>query len=198
MILATLMLSACAHDSSLVEAPPAALAEGVGFVLPAWTPPGRAVEAQQALDGAYGDQHFSFLARVSVTAERLHLAALDGLGRRAFEITWAEAGISAKRADWIPQSLDPRHILAHMVMAYWPMEILRNATVQLAGSTDRIVWTETDAGRRLDQGGRALLILDRPDHSETGWTGQVSIRNLAMDYAITVTSQELSAPETVH
>lgn len=112
--------------------------------LPAPADLGRNVEWLQKITIHHGDDTFAFEGRISVTPERFHLVGLDGLGRRAMEVTWERNGtVVATRADWLPPQVKPGSMLADIVLLYWPRDVLRQSGSPLAPSPTGY-WRDAD------------------------------------------------------
>ncbi len=128
-------------------------------------------EVVQILNGRYSDNLFSLQVRMSLTEDKMQIAGLDSLGRRAFDILWDENGVRTGKADWVSDDLDAIDILKVIVAAYWP----ENDPVQ-ARVADRAEQLEITY-----QSGR-----------ENAWNETVQIRDPAADYELTIVSYELA------
>ncbi|WP_374382028.1 DUF3261 domain-containing protein [Dongia sp.] len=180
-LILSLMLAACA-------APPAPIGEqpffapGRALSLPAPGDLGRDVDWLQHLVIRRGAETFAFDVRLSVTAEKLHLLGLDGLGRRGIELTWERDGsITATRADWLPPEIQPGPMLADIILLYWPRDVLRRS-LQAAGASLR------DAGRSREVVADGRILLD----ISYGADGRVHYRNSAWGYTIDLRSAEVA------
>ena len=121
-------LAACSGSATIIPDSQTFFAPGRVLHLPAPADLGRNVEWLQKITIHHGDDTFAFEGRISVTPERFHLVGLDGLGRRAMEVTWERNGtVVATRADWLPPQVKPGSMLADIVLLYWPRDVLRQA-----------------------------------------------------------------------
>lgn len=159
-ILAFLTLGACASTPE----------EGIEFA--AWQlPEGQPREVVQMLNGRYGQQQFGLQVRLSLKEERMQIAALDALGRRAFDILWTGKGVEATRADWISEELNAVDILKVIVAAYWPADDPMQARVADRAETLDITYQSMRAN---------------------AWNEQVHIRDTELHYEMTIISYELA------
>ncbi len=163
ILISLLVITACSGSPTLSTDNQPFFAPGRVLDLPAPGDLGRNVEWLQQITVHHGDDTFAFEGRISVTPERFHLVGLDGLGRRAMEITWERNGkVVAMRADWLPPQVKPGSMLADIVLLYWPRDILRQtlkpsgAALQDIGQT-RIVSVGVDEILHIDNlGGRRV------------------------------------------
>lgn len=134
-------------------------------------PEGQPREVVQILNGRYGDTPFSLQVRMSLTEEKMLIAGLDSLGRRAFDILWDENGVRSGKADWVSEDLDALDILKVIVAAYWPEDDPMQAQVADRAGQLEIIY----------QSGRA-----------NAWNETVQIRDSETDYEMTIVSYELA------
>jgi len=160
---------------------------GISFVLPSWSPPTHPFEALQRFSGRVDEDKFSFEAQVSYNNERLHVVALDMLGRRAFDLTWSPKGISAEQAEWMPIKINPKRILTDIVMLYWPLEVVEAGTRGAAA-----MWEERGAARRLKSDNNTVLLVYPITEKGATWGKDASLTNYALNYKIEIKTQEFS------
>ncbi|MDF2366744.1 DUF3261 domain-containing protein [Sneathiella sp.] len=134
-------------------------------------PEGQPREVVQILNGRYGDTSFSLQVRMSLTEEKMLIAGLDSLGRRAFDILWDENGVRSGKADWVSEDLDALDILKVIVAAYWPEDDPMQAQVADRAGQLEIIY----------QSGRV-----------NAWNETVQIRDSETDYEMTIVSYELA------
>lgn len=127
-------------------------------------------EVVQVLNGHYGEQTFALQIRLSMTAEKMQLAGLDALGRRAFDMVWDENGVRAGKADWVSDKLNAVDILKVIVATYWPADDPMQANV-------------ADRAKNLQ--------IDFQTSRENAWNETVVIRDPSTDYEMTIISYEL-------
>ena len=127
-------------------------------------------EVVQILNGHYGDKAFTLQIRLSLTEDKMQVAGLDSLGRRAFDILWDETGIKAVKADWITEELNAVDILKVIVATYWPEDDPMQERVADRAANMEIKY----------QSGR-----------KNAWNETVEIRDPSIDYEMTIISYEL-------
>ena len=134
-------------------------------------PDGQPREVVQILNGRYGDMPFALQVRLSLTEEKMLIAGLDSLGRRAFDILWDENGVRSGKADWVSEELDAIDILKVIVATYWPEDDPMQARV-------------------ADRAGQ--LEMTYQSARENAWNETVQIRDSEADYELTIVSYELA------
>ena len=156
------------------------------LLLPSPADLGRKVETTQLLTAKYKDDQYTFEGRLSISPERLVLAGVDGMGRRAMTVTWDGHDMTVERAPWLPESLRPASILADIVVLYWPEKAVRR-TLAPAGCA----LIATPKSRRVRCGSAEVLRAKFDWATNAQWTGTVQYSNLAWGYEIGIQSQEL-------
>ena len=184
--LAAAGLSACGHlalpvavDLSPDRVP---LAPAVTFALPSAGDLGRSVEAVQLVTARYGEEVFLFEGRLSVTANAVRMVGTDPLGRRAMSLLWQDGRLEVDKADWLPPALKPEHVLADIVLLYWPDHAI---APQIAGA----VVEPTADGRQISKDGKPVITITRQGDP---WTGTARLQNLAWGYRLDVRSREVT------
>ncbi|WP_207459182.1 DUF3261 domain-containing protein [Azospirillum sp. SYSU D00513] len=172
-------------DSPSAEARAPLVAPGERLDLPRPADLGRSVEAVQMITARHGDRTYVFEGHLSVTAERLVLAGLDGMGRRAMTITWTGDDTRVETAPWLPEGLRPGSMLADLVLLYWPEAAVRRALAPTGGE----LIAETDR-RTVRIDGRDVLRATYGWPAGGPWTGTLRYENLGWGYAIEVRSVE--------
>ncbi|TNE33979.1 MAG: DUF3261 domain-containing protein [Alphaproteobacteria bacterium] len=127
-------------------------------------------EVVQMLRGHYGEKSFAMQVRLSLTENKMQVAGLDALGRRAFDILWDENGVQSMRADWVPEGLNALDILKVIVAVYWPKDDPMQARV---------------ADRTAD------LAIDYQSDRAHAWNETTEIRDPKSNYEMTIISYEL-------
>lgn len=168
------------------------LTPGVSLRLPDPGELGRPIEVAQLVQATYQGHDIAFEGQLSVTPERILLAAIDPLGRQAMTVRWAERSVSARVADWFATAPRPENMLADIMLIYWPADPLRRG---LSGAT-----LEEEPGKQGPgkAGPRQRVIRDsqRPliqiDYTGADpWNGATRYRNLVWDYTLRVRSAEV-------
>jgi len=182
-----LALGACAAvpspDAADARAP--LLAPGATLALPRPADLGRSVEVAQLVTARRGGDAYVFEARLSVTPERVLLAGVDSMGRRAMTVTWTDAGLEVEAAPWLPEALRPGSMLADIVVLYWPEAVVAKALAPAGGTL-----AADGHGRRVTIGGRDVLRAEHDWNPGGPWTGTLRYANLAWGYEIEVQSAE--------
>lgn len=134
-------------------------------------PDDRPREVVQMLHGRYDGQDFVLQARLSLTAERMQMTALDAIGRRTIDILWNEKGVQASRADWVPEALKAVDILEVIIATYWPADDPMQGRVADRAQSLNITYQTT---------------------RENAWNEQVQVQDTCWDYEMTIISYELT------
>ena len=134
-------------------------------------PDGQPREVVQILSGRYGETPFSLQVRMSLTEEKMQIAGLDQLGRRAFDILWDEKGVRTGKAEWVSEDLDAIDILKVIVATYWP-------------ENDPMQTRVADRAANLETTYQSVR--------ENAWNETVQIRDPSADYELTIVSYELA------
>lgn len=128
----------------------------------------------------------TFIARIAITTNHVMVTVLDGLGRRALDIDWTENALTVTRADWLPDRIDARRLLADMFVTYWPLDDVKNALGP--GMTIQ----QTPSGRIIqsDHTQNALITVTRP--ATDPWQGTATLHNTRHGYTLTINSQRMA------
>ena len=128
----------------------------------------------------------TFIARIAITTNHVMVTVLDGLGRRALDIDWTENALNVTRADWLPDRIDARRLLADMFVTYWPLDDVKNALGR--GMTIK----QTPSGRIIhsDHTQNALITVTRP--ATDPWQGTATLHNARHGYTLTINSQRMA------
>lgn len=179
LLLASLCaLAACAP----LRAPGAARsADAVPTLAAPSSAPPRA--ALQLVRAAYGDRSFSLQCAVSVTAQKLTVIGLTGVGQRMFTLDWQDGEVQLTRSPLAPNELDPRRLLADLQLVLWPLASIAPLWAQ-AG----LVVTEPFEGVRRVQRG-VELVAEVHYASDDPWHGRVWLVNFVDDYTLTIDSR---------
>ncbi len=138
--------------------------------LPWDLPDGQTREVVQLLDGRYGDKPFTLQIRLSMREDKMLIAGVDPLGRRAFDILWDDAGVRAVKADWISEELNAVDILKVIVATYWP---------------------ENDPMQEKVRDRAGNLEINYQSRRDNAWNETVQISDSEVGYVMTIVSYEL-------
>lgn len=137
-------------------------------------------------EAAETKERTTFIARIAITTSHVMVTVLDGLGRRALDIDWTESALNVTRADWLPDRIDARRLLADMFVTYWPLDDVKNALGY--GMTIQ----QTPSGRIIhsDHTQNALITVTRP--ATDPWQGTATLHNACHGYTLTINSQRMA------
>src|SRR5579859_1522486 len=137
-ISAALLLLSLAACSTVPAPPPGTVmvAPGALFALPPPAALGRDIEAVQMVTARHGAQSFTFEGHLSVTPERVLLAGTDGFGQRLMDLRWDGKTMTADKASWLPETLQPDYVLADVMLIYWPEAALHQGVSGLKVAAD--------------------------------------------------------------
>ncbi len=137
-------------------------------------------------EAAETKERTTFIARIAITTSHVMVTVLDGLGRRALDIDWTENALTVTRADWLPDRIDARRLLADMFVTYWPLDDVKNALGH--GMTIQ----QTPSGRIIqsDHTQNALITVTRP--ATDPWQGTATLHNARHGYTLTINSQRMA------
>jgi len=166
-------------------APQVAIAPDTRLVLPR-PELGRSVEAVQQVTARRDGSVYVFEVRLQATPDRVQLAGIDPAGRRAMTIDWSGGHLAVERAAWLPDGVRPENVLADLVLAFWPEEVLRQALRDTGASL-----TADIAGRAVWRNGRELVTVRYGNRADP-WSGMTQLRNLAWNYEIEIHSQRVT------
>ena len=94
-------------------------------------------------------------------------------------MVWDGHTLEQTRAPWLPPQVRGERVLDDLQFALWPADAIR---AKLPAGWSLV---EADGGRRLEQGGKAWLVLEPLDG------GRLRLRNLAEGYELVIESLEM-------
>ncbi|RZF90651.1 DUF3261 domain-containing protein [Pseudoalteromonas sp. CO302Y] len=126
---------------------------------------------QQVLQVTHGAEQYTLLAQLNLSSETgINLVVMTVQGMPIFQLEKAPLG-AVKSEKMLPISaVDPRYILADIMLVHWPIDVLNS---QLYG----LVIDEQGATRRLYQGKRLISEIQFLD-------SQTKLVNYERDYSI--------------
>jgi len=171
-LLLGVLLAACASTrmpAPLVQLPtlqlaPSALAEPL--------------QLQQRLQFRFGSHERTLDALLEADGGQVRLA-VQAMGQTGVRMVWDGHTLEQTRAPWLPPQVRGERVLDDLQFALWPADAIRAALP----ADWRLV--EADGGRRLEQAGKAWLVL------EPLGDGQVRLRNLAEGYELVIESLDM-------
>ena len=189
ILLAMAAMSGCAtrvEEDAASDARTVFIGPELPFRLPEWRTPDRPVDAVQRLTGTFGGQTVSVQVRVSITDSGLEAVGLDAFGRRGFRIRWNADGIAAQRAEGMPETVKPGNVLADIVFAHWPADIL-GAVLEPQGFSLR----ETPGERDILREDKPIVHVSYGVSARDAWNGNLTLSNRPFGYEIAVDSREI-------
>ncbi|MBV1960526.1 MAG: DUF3261 domain-containing protein [Immundisolibacteraceae bacterium] len=170
------------------------IGDQLDFGFPGWQPPEFNGELVQQISGGSTDRQFSLQTQVSVNQQRVKIVGVDALGRRGFDVSWGGAGVSISSAPWLPSQLDPRQILAHLVMVYWPDPVVQAAVGgigNLAAGQVSTVFLDTGNQRRIIGNQTTGIIIEYANERQRAWNGTTRISHSDFGYELVIRSVEM-------
>jgi hypothetical protein len=162
------------------------IAPDLVMILPRPSDLGRDVRMDHLVTARYGERVISFEGHIEVTGGDFRMAVIDALGRQALRVEWTGEDIVYSPAPWMPEALQPRNILADLVLIYWPPEVLRRALAPAHASL-----AVTPGCRAVVRDGVEIIRVDFfPGDSGDSAPGRVSYRNLAFGYSLDIRAVE--------
>lgn len=179
------LLAGCAGTTRMSASSPVRMAPGLTMTMPRQDALGRDIDAAQYVVARYGDTAITFESRIHATADGFVLVCNDGLGRRTLTVTWTASGIRFERAPWFPRTIDPRNMLADLIVIYWPADVVTKA---LPGAV-----LHDEAGlRTVALKGKVIQrVAYAPGEDGDIWSGNVTYRNDAWHYTLSIQSTRL-------
>ncbi len=184
VLLPSALLAGCAGVPLNSAPAPIQIAPGVSLRLPRPADLGRSIEADQLVVARYGSQSVSFEGRIKVADGVLTMIALDPLGRRLASISWTAAGVTASSAPTALNRLDPQHILADLVLLYWPDGVIGQAVLGA---------TVSDSGgvRSVVRNGQEIIRVSYTPANGDHWLASAHYINNAYGYSLQIQSAAL-------
>ncbi|WP_312238110.1 DUF3261 domain-containing protein [Stenotrophomonas sp.] len=171
-LLLCLLLASCASTrmpAPLVQLPTLQLAPSA---LP------QPLQLQQRLQFRFGTHERELDALLEADGSQVRLA-VQAMGQTGVRMVWDGTTLEQTRAPWLPPQVRGERVLDDLQFALWPAAAIRAALP--AG------WTLVESGgeRRLEQGGKAWLLLEPLSD------GRVRLRNLAEGYELVIESLDM-------
>jgi hypothetical protein len=141
---------------------------------------GEVRSASQTLDVAYADRNLSLQCALQVDGQTLTLIAIGPLGRRALTLHYDGKEIAAQSDGEVPRQFTPERMLADLELMLWPVSAWQEKFI---GSDWQL--SEPRPGvRRLRWRGRLVAEVHYETPEADGWSGVVSLANLAYGYTL--------------
>lgn len=163
------------------------LADGLEFTLPdvPWEKD-ETIDVVQQVEASWDTQTeagtATFQGRINIQPDHAQIVMIDDIGRRAIEIDWTSKEIIIQKANWLPQGVDAKRLLADIVMTYWPLDTVEDALPEHMSVRDGL----GERTIRLDDTGRKYAAIERPIRDV--WQGQATLENRLFKYRIKINS----------
>ncbi len=153
----------------------------IPFILPdpVWTQDKRTVLQQVTL--SKGKHRHNFNAILELKPTEVKIALLDITGSRAFDINWTSDNLEITKSDKIPEQIDGSHILAQIVVAFWPVEQVKK------GLPVNIELEQSNIGRTLKNKNETVMTIRT--QGDNPWTSTSEINNRMQDVQFQISSQ---------
>ncbi|WP_411852575.1 DUF3261 domain-containing protein [Stenotrophomonas sp. LGBM10] len=136
------------------------------------------LQLQQRLQFRFGSHERDLDALLEADGEQVRLA-VQAMGQTGVRMVWDGKTLVQTRAPWLPPQVRGERVLDDLQFALWPAAAIRAALPP--------GWTlvDADGSRRLEQDGRAWLVL------EPLAPGRQRLRNLAEGYELVIESLDM-------
>ena len=142
------------------------------------------LSALQQVTISHGKTASKFQAVLALKPGSAKIVLLDMTGRRAMDINWTRDGLETKTATWLPQNVTAPDILAHIVLAFWPIESAKLG-LPITGQM-----TTNGNNRSITSEGRKLIEI-RSD-SQNPWVSKTEILHVNNGMKLTISSSLLA------
>lgn len=132
-----LILSACSHTSR------EALLISAGTELELIEPSrlSRAVSTTHQVQIFHDEREFSFLGQLEIDDEKILLVGLAPTYTRLFTLKFEKGEVFFEAMAPIPLPFDPRHILADLQLALWPLPVLQEQ-LHIRENDERVIFNQ--------------------------------------------------------
>jgi hypothetical protein len=176
-LLMSVLLAACASTRMpaplvqlpTLQLPPSALA--------------KPLQLQQRLQFRFGTHERELDALLEADGQQVRLA-VQAMGQTGVRMVWDGRTLEQTRAPWLPPQVRGERVLDDLQFALWPADAIR------AALPDGWTLVESNGSRRLEQGGKAWLVL------EPLADGRVKLRNLAEGYELVIESLDMGQAQS--
>jgi hypothetical protein len=136
--------------------------------------------ASQVIHAAYGARAVTMRTAIQLDATGLKVVGITANGQRLFTVSWDGKSVTAEKSALVPDSVDPRRVLADVQLALWPI-----AALQETQRNQDLEVSEPFAGvRRLRRG--PDLIAEVHYTAGDPWTSRIWLVNFELDYSMTI------------
>ncbi len=128
-----------------------------------------------------GKHRHNFNAILELEPTEVKIALLDITGSRAFDINWTSDNLKITKSDKIPGQIEGSHILAQIVVAFWPVEQVKK------GLPVNIELEQSNIGRTLKNKNETIMTIRT--QGDNPWTSTSEINNRMQDVQFQISSQ---------
>lgn len=137
--------------------------------------------ANQIVHGAVGTREMTVNCIVTVSRDTMSVVGLSAIGMRLFTIRYDGRDVQVEAGIPLPERLTPEHLLADLQLVFWPLQVLKDAGLDVA---------QYDSGTRyLRRDGR--VIAEAHYGSADPWTARSWLVNFEHDYSLQIDSSAL-------
>ncbi len=136
----------------------------------------------QVLRARYGWRSATLETVLSLAPEAVEAVLTVPGGPRVATVRWNGEGVSVDRTVFTPPDLAPENMMADLFIAYWPVEMVRDALPR--GVTLDVAETGARTVRRGDE----VILTIAPDAEAPN---RLAISNALLNYELTIDSQAL-------
>lgn len=147
---------------------------------------GRTVSLEQRVTAEFRGDVNDMLVALDVAAEEVRMVALTPFGAKLFSVFYQPPLIETEVSPLLEKRVKPEYILADLMLAYWPTEVLRGylnragLSIDDNGSNLRVISLSDTAVIRVEYG-------DGDDRLKSG----VVYHNIKRDYRLTMQTLEI-------
>ncbi len=179
------LLAGCAGRDVRDVAPPAQIAAGITYTLPAASGLQSQLDASQRLRVAYDQIGQQLRAEVELRPGRIMLVALNDFGLVLFSASYDGSRLEASRAPGVPAQLQPELVLADFLLTYQPAD---EVAMALSGATLEVSVDGRQRTVRRDDD--SVIVIDYT--SNDPWEGAIRFTHVERGYVLEIETLEIT------
>lgn len=141
--------------------------------------------ATQLLSAQYGQKQYTTQVQVEATPQHLVLVALSGWGGQVFAIDYDGKQIHNSSLPMKNSQAGIHHVLTDFIFTYASPDVINT---MLQGTS--LTLNTTPKQRQILQQGKPIIQIDY--QYTNPWQGQVTLKNLALHYTVTITTVSMT------